>query len=63
MKRKAVKDMLSEWDKRSPGRKEIIFKSIKNIAPSHMLDKELFDFENYTIKVNKSAVEVEDLVP
>ena len=63
MQRQAVKDMLSEWDRKSPGRKEIIFKSIKNIAPSHMLDKDLFDFENYTIKGNKSAVEVEDLVP
>ena len=63
MQRQAVKDMLSEWDKRSPGRKEIIFKSIKNIAPSHMLDKDLFDFENYSIKVDKSEVQVEDLVP
>ena len=43
--------------------KEIIFKSIKNIAPSHMLDNELFDFENFTIKIDKSKVEVEDLVP
>ena len=63
MQRQAVKDMLSEWDRKSPGRKEIIFKSIKNIAPSHMLDKDLFDFENYTIKEDKCAEEIEDLVP
>ena len=55
--------MLKEWDRKSPGRKEIIFKSIKNIAPSHMLDKDLFDFESYKIKTDKSDAEVEDMVP
>ena len=55
--------MLKTWDEKSPGRKEIIFKSIKNIAPSHMLDKGLFDFENYKIKTDKSDMKVEDLVP
>ena len=63
LQRQAIKDMLKEWDRKSPGRKEIIFKSIKNISPSHMLDKDLFDFTNYKIKTEKSATEVEDMVP
>jgi tRNA 2-thiocytidine biosynthesis protein TtcA len=63
LQRQAVKDMLKQWDEKSPGRKEIIFKSIKNIAPSHMLDKGLFDFENYEIKTEKSKAKVEDMVP
>ena len=63
LQRQAVKDMLKDWDKKSPGRKEIIFKSIKNIAPSHMLDKSLYDFENYEIKMDKPIIKVEDMVP
>ncbi len=63
LQRQAVKEMLAGWDKKSPGRKEIIFKSIKNIAPSHMLDKDLYDFENYKIKTDKSDAEIEDMVP
>lgn len=63
LQRQAIKDMLKEWDRKSPGRKEIIFKSIKNISPSHMLDKDLFDFTNYKIKTEKSANEFEDMVP
>ena len=63
LQRQAVKDLLSDWDKKSPGRKEIIFKSIKNIAPSRMLDKDLYDFENYEIKSDKSDAQVEDMVP
>ena len=63
LQRQAIKDMLKEWDRKSPGRKEIIFKSIKNISPSHMLDKDLFDFATYKIKTEKSDTEVEDMVP
>ena len=38
--------MLIDWDKESPGRVESIFKSIQNISPSQLADRELFDFIN-----------------
>ena len=63
LQRQAIKDLLNGWDKKFPGRKEIIFRSLKNISPSHMLDVNLFDFENNDIKTNKTPSKVEDLVP
>jgi tRNA 2-thiocytidine biosynthesis protein TtcA len=36
--------MLSEWEKRFPGRVETLFRSLQNVVPSHLLDGRLFDF-------------------
>ena len=36
--------MIRSWDKQFPKRADIVFKAIKNVVPSHLLDKELFDF-------------------
>ncbi|WP_163934947.1 tRNA 2-thiocytidine(32) synthetase TtcA [Paraferrimonas sp. SM1919] len=44
LKRKMVKNMLNEWDKRFPGRIETIFTAIQNVAPSQLADRNLFDF-------------------
>ncbi len=44
LQRKQVKAMLAEWEKRFPGRIESAFKSLTNINPSHLLDRNLFDF-------------------
>ena len=38
--------MLIDWDKKTPGRVEKIFKSIQNVSPSQLADRELFDFVN-----------------
>lgn len=45
LQRQAVKAMLMEWDKKTPGRVDSVFKSIQNISPSQLADKNLFDFE------------------
>jgi tRNA 2-thiocytidine biosynthesis protein TtcA len=44
LKRKQVKALLHEWEKRHPGRVETIFTAIQNIRPSHLLDRNMFDF-------------------
>ena len=44
LQRQQVKQLLREWDKKFPGRIESIFRSIQNVAPSHLLDRNLFDF-------------------
>ncbi|WP_321463244.1 tRNA 2-thiocytidine(32) synthetase TtcA [uncultured Vibrio sp.] len=46
LQRQSIKAMLIEWDKKTPGRVEAIFKSIQNVSPSQLADKELFDFVN-----------------
>ncbi|MGF1683528.1 tRNA 2-thiocytidine(32) synthetase TtcA [Photobacterium minamisatsumaniensis] len=46
LQRQNIKAMLIDWDKQTPGRVESIFKSIQNISPSQLADRELFDFIN-----------------
>jgi len=44
LQRKQVKAMLREWEARFPGRVQTIFNSLARVTPSHLLDRELFDF-------------------
>ncbi len=44
LQRKQVSALLREWEKRHPGRLDSIFNALANVAPSHLLDRELFDF-------------------
>lgn len=44
LQRRAVKAMLHEWERKFPGRTENIFRALQNAAPSHLLDRALFDF-------------------
>ncbi|WP_408900150.1 tRNA 2-thiocytidine(32) synthetase TtcA [Photobacterium piscicola] len=46
LQRQSIKAMLIDWDKKTPGRVDAIFKSIQNISPSQLADKSLFDFVN-----------------
>ncbi|MCW8876404.1 MAG: tRNA 2-thiocytidine(32) synthetase TtcA [Kangiellaceae bacterium] len=48
LQRKQIKQMLKVWEKQFPGRIENIFRSISNVAPSHLLDRELFPFADLT---------------
>jgi len=43
-RRQMVKAMLKEWDESQPGRVENILKSLCAVTPSHLLDRDLFDF-------------------
>ena len=38
--------MITDWDKRYPGRVENLFRGLQNIVPSHLMDKELHPFES-----------------
>ena len=44
LQRVQVKKMLDDWESRAPGRRQVMFRALKNLRPSHMLDPELFDF-------------------
>ncbi|MGN0902871.1 MAG: tRNA 2-thiocytidine(32) synthetase TtcA [Succinivibrio sp.] len=46
--RAAMNKMIRQWDKEYPKRADIVFKALKNVAPSHLLDKELFNFGTIT---------------
>ncbi len=44
LQRQQVKQMLKDWERKFPGRIDSIFRAMQNIAPSHLLDRGLFDF-------------------
>jgi len=44
LQRQAIKAMLAQWDKQTPGRVDNIFGAIQNVTPSHLMDIKLFNF-------------------
>jgi tRNA 2-thiocytidine biosynthesis protein TtcA len=44
LKRQEIGRMLAEWDKKDPRRAWNTFKALANVAPSHLMDRNLFDF-------------------
>ncbi len=54
LQRQAMKKMLENWDKNTPGRVESIFSSLQNIAPSQLADKQLFDFSGLQLGTQAS---------
>ncbi|HCG7920987.1 tRNA 2-thiocytidine(32) synthetase TtcA [Vibrio parahaemolyticus] len=59
LQRQAIKAMLIDWDKKTRGRVEAIFKSIQNVSPSQLADRELFDFVNLPLDRDGSREEYE----
>ena len=55
LQRQQVKQLLNEWERRTPGRKQIMFRSLMNARPSHLLDTNLFDFVN--LRINRKFEE------
>jgi tRNA 2-thiocytidine biosynthesis protein TtcA len=47
MQRQAMKELLQQWDRDHKGRVESLFRSLSNVAPSHLMDRDLFDFTRF----------------
>ena len=58
LQRQVIKEMLQSWDKTHPGRLESIFRAMTDVVPSHLADRELFDFQS----LEKSRVQALDVV-
>lgn len=46
LQRQTIKQMLQQWDREHPGRSEIMFRALQNVAPSQLADSNLFDFQS-----------------
>jgi tRNA 2-thiocytidine biosynthesis protein TtcA len=44
LKRAEAKRMLRDWERRHPGRVDSVFSALTRVVPSHLMDRELFDF-------------------
>ncbi len=55
LQRRAMKDLLKQWDKEYPQRLRSMLTAVTNVVPSHMMDRALFDFESFTDLSGKSS--------
>lgn len=44
LQRKAIKAMLGEWERKTPGRVDNVFRALADVRPSQLADRKLFDF-------------------
>jgi tRNA 2-thiocytidine biosynthesis protein TtcA len=44
LQRMAMKAMLDEWERKSPGKRAVMARALAHVRPSHLLDPGLFDF-------------------
>jgi len=45
LQRQKIREMMADWDQRYPGRTESVMTALQNVVPSHLADRNLFDFE------------------
>ncbi len=45
LQRQKIREMMADWDARYPGRTESVMTALQNVVPSHLADRNLFDFE------------------
>ena len=50
LERQRIKAMLARWERESPGRTAQIFRAVQHVGPSHLADRELFDFEALQVR-------------
>jgi tRNA 2-thiocytidine biosynthesis protein TtcA len=67
LQRQKIKEMMVDWDKRSPGRTEAALTAIQNVVPSHLGDNGLFDFKalslNTSVEHGDIVFDQDDLTP
>jgi len=51
LQRVQIKKMINQWEKDYPDRIQSIFKSIQTVEISHLLDKNIFNFNDFTSSV------------
>lgn len=54
LQRQAMREMLNQWEKTNPLWIKSMFTAMANIAPSHMLDRNLFDFTSFKLEAATS---------
>ncbi|MFN4204553.1 MAG: ATP-binding protein, partial [Tabrizicola sp.] len=62
LQRAQVKRLLDEWEARTPGRRQVMFRSLMNVRPSHLADPTLFDFASLVAAVadRENSTELSD---
>ena len=48
LKRGLIKEMLRNWEEKEPKRLHTVFRALQNVQPSHLADRNLYDFRDLT---------------
>ena len=49
LQRRAIGEMLAGWEREHPGRLNNMLRALTRVTPSHLLDRELFDFASLSV--------------
>ncbi|MCL4120229.1 UNVERIFIED_CONTAM: hypothetical protein GTU68_036270 [Idotea baltica] len=55
LQRQVIKEMILDWERQHPGRADIMFRALQNVAPSQLADHKLFDFMNLSIDLSADS--------
>lgn len=64
LQRAQVKKLLDEWEVRTPGRRQVMFRSLMNVRPSHLADPGIFDFAGLmrgSVEITENPPQLRDL--
>lgn len=53
LQRKKVKQMMSDWEAEFPDRNAIMMHALQNVYPSHLLDRNIYDFNSLNNKITE----------
>lgn len=60
MQRGIIKKMIKSWEQEYPNRPEVMMNALQNVSPSHLLDTDLFDFQQLMQKEQPSGTPLEE---
>jgi len=61
LQRQQVKQILDQWEQNSPGRRQVMFRALMNVRPSHLVDPKLFDFAGLMRDPDKCELNSDDI--
>ncbi len=53
LQRQAMKELLRQWDRDHPQRLRSMMTAMTNVVPSHLLDRNLFDFDTFSVAASQ----------
>ncbi|MFD2172730.1 tRNA 2-thiocytidine(32) synthetase TtcA [Rhodobacter lacus] len=63
LQRVQVKQILDGWEARSPGRRQVMFRALMNVRPSHLADPQVFDFAGLLRGGAPNATDLSENIP
>jgi tRNA 2-thiocytidine biosynthesis protein TtcA len=55
LQRKKVKQMIAGWEIEFPNRNNIMMNALQNVYPSHLLDRNIYDFDSLKSKISENT--------